>query len=486
MLVVAAFGVLFEAVGFVRGEIDAYAWAPLLGSGLFTGFCGASAWRFGRDRSGQMRRTEAVMTVSSIWLFASIFAAIPFIVGARIGPIDALFETVSGLTTTGATIITDIEGTLSRPMLLWRSLIQWLGGMGIVVLMVAILPNLGVGGKHMFRSEVPGHSAEGLVPRITETSVALYRIYAAITLVLAALLTMIFTFVVPSGVRMSLGEATFEAVCHAFTTMATGGFSTRNASIAAFQSPVVDFTIATFMFIAGVNYAIYYGVLVHRSLRVFFRSLEFRVYAGMCALMVMLISLNILPNHGWNYAESFRHAYFMVATNVTSTGFGLDDYMAYPSFSLGLIIVLMFVGACSGSTAGGIKVSRIVLLVETTWAQLRRSVRPNVVQVVRLDGKAVAESTLNEVAMFFFAYMMVLLVSVLFVAATDGVGLPTAFGATLTSLSNMGPAPYYGPGGDHFADYSAVAKVWFSVVMVLGRLELVTLLALLMPDLWRR
>ncbi|MCB9677575.1 MAG: TrkH family potassium uptake protein [Alphaproteobacteria bacterium] len=509
LLGMAAFMVLCALVGLVYDLFDLHRdtrggvpW--MVACGAITGASGGAMVWWGQPARGvQLRRAEATLTTALVWTLAGVYGALPFVLDGGVPVADGIFEAVSGFTTTGATIVADIEGTLSRPVLLWRSVIQWLGGMGIVVLFIAVFPSLGVTGKHMFRTEVPGHSAEGLKPKITETSAALWRIYAAATVAEIAVLWALFTWWVPKTADTHWAENLFDAVCHALTTLSTGGFSTKNASVAYFESGLVDYVISGFMLFAGVNFGLYYGALIvrARALRegtpmerwrarardtwnVFFRSVEFRAYCGGVAVMTVLLTIAILPNHHGNWLESLRYAFFMVATTVTSTGYGTDDYMAYPSTGLGLILLMMLVGGMSGSTAGGVKVSRMVLLAENTWGQLRKSYRPNVVQVTRLGREIISEDVLNAVATFFFLYITTLCIGSVLIAYTDGVGIPTAFGAMLTSVSNMGPGPYY-EGADNFARYTPIAKILFSFAMILGRLEFFTVLALFMPEFWK-
>ena len=471
MLFCALVGFAYEILGYHRA-VDVGAAVAMSISGVLSAAMGGGLlwWARGTPERALGRR-EAVVAVTAIWFGVSAVGAIPFALDAGFPLYDGFFEAASGFTTTGATMVADIEGRLSRPLLLWRSLMQWLGGMGIVVLFVAIFPNLGVGGKHLFRSEVPGVTADGLKPRITETSIALWQLYVGFTALETLLL-------------WALGLGPFEAVCHAMTTMSTGGFSTRNASVGAFGLPAVEYTMSIFMLIAGVNFGLYYGALRSRRLSAVLRSTEFRVYATMSVVLTLALALFILPTHG-AVEVTFRKALFMVATTVTSTGYGTDDYMAYAPPGLFLVLMMMFVGGSSGSTAGGIKVSRIVVLAETARAMIRRSVRPAVVQVVRLERKVVDTPVLLEVATFFFLYMACMAAGIFGITWAEGVSIPTAFGAMLTTLSNMGPAPFY-EGSDHFADYSAGAKLWFSAMMILGRLEFFTVLALLVPDTWRR
>lgn len=470
MLLCAATGVLLQ--WWWPQDLDRGSVLALVVSAGISGTIGAGLIAWGRGaESVFLSRRDAILAVALIWFGSGVLGGLPFVLHSGIAPIDAFFEAVSGFTTTGATIVEDIEGTLARPILLWRSLMQWLGGMGIVVLFVAVFPNLGVGAKHMFRSEVPGPTAEGLQPRIAETSVILWGLYAAFTLAEILIL-------------WALGMSLFDAVCHAFTTMSTGGFSTRNASIAAYGSPAIEMVIALFMLLAGVNFALYSGVLRKRSLRVLFQSSEFIVYMGGAVLITLALAALILPVHP-EPLQALRYAVFMVATTLSSTGYGTDAYMAYPAPALMLVAIMMFVGASAGSTAGGLKVARAILLAKLSWGQIRRSVRPQVVHVVRVGRSAVDDAVLFDVAAFLGVFVLSLTVVTFLVTLTDGVPVITAFSATLSATSNMGPAPWF-QGSDNYASYSGVAKLLFSVSMILGRLEFFTLLALLLPDFWRR
>jgi trk system potassium uptake protein TrkH len=408
-----------------------------------------------------------------------LFGALPYVLDAGMSPVDGVFEAISGFTTTGSTVVDNIEGRnpegtppggLSRPLLLWRSLTQWMGGMGIVVLFVAVFPRVGAGGKHLFRAEVPGPTAAGLSPRIGETAVWLYGMYVGLTLLEVVVL-------------LVLGMQPFEALCHSFTTVSTGGFSTRDASVGGFDSAAIEVAIALFMIAAGVNFGLYYGVLRSRRLKLFLQSSELRAYLLLVAATVVGLTLFNLGLHDGKPLESARYALFTVGTFITSTGYGTEDYMAYPPVSLALVFVLMWVGGCAGSTAGGIKVARVVLVLQTLVAQVKRSVRPNVIQVVRMGDKRVADSLLLEVSAFICLYAASVGVFTGLLSWMEGIELGKSFGATLTSISNMGPAPFHG-GNDNFVAYSDPAKLMFCFEMVLGRLEFMTLLALVMPEVW--
>jgi len=446
--------------------------AALALSAIIVSTIGLGAFLYGRRFvSERISRREALLAVSLIWIAAGACGALPFILGAGMSVADAFFEAVSGLTTTGATVVSDIEVRLSRPLLLWRSLIQWLGGMGIVVLFVAVFPNLGAGGKHLFRGEVPGTTAEGLRPRIAETSFTLWKLYGAFTLLEIALLKL-------------LGLDLFDAVCHAFTTMSTGGFSTLDSSVGGFHSAPIEYVIACFMLIGSVNYGLYYGLLRTGSWRTLIRNIEFRWYLAIVVISVIVLTILNLSVHG-EILTSFRYSFFMVATTISSTGYGTDDYSAYSSTALTIVILLMFIGGCSGSTAGGIKIERAALMGKQAVAQVQKSFRPATIQVVRMGKVAISNQVLSDVASFFLIFMGCIAFGLLFVTLVEGVPTTTAFGAILTCLSNMGPAPFH-LGPDNFSSYSAGSKFFFSIAMLLGRLEFFTLFALVLPGFWRR
>jgi trk system potassium uptake protein TrkH len=449
--------------------------AACLVSALLSAAVGAVLYRStSKPARKELTRREALLTVALIWLTTGVFGAVPFVIGAGMSPVDAFFETTSGLTTTGATVIVDIEQRLSRPLLLWRSVLQWLGGMGIVVLFVAVFPNLGAGAKHLYRGEAPGAQVEGLRPRIAQTSMVLWKIYVAFTALLFVLL-------------LVLGVEAFEALCHALTTLATGGFSTRDASIGGLGMPAVEWVIAVFMLLAGVNYGLYYALLRTGSARTLLASVELRMYGGLVLASWAALTWFTRDRHE-SLLDVARYALFTVATNISSTGFGADATSTYPSGAMGIVLLLMVVGGCAGSTAGGLKVERLVIVAKQSYAQIRRSYEPNVVQVVRLGHRVVDRAIVADVMSFFAVFVLALFVGVLAVSSIDGVPLPTAFGAALSCLSNMGPAPFHGLAGfdDNFAAYGAASKLLFALGMLIGRLEFFTFFALLIPGFWRR
>lgn len=476
MAACALAGEAMNRIGEPRPGLDEAGPVPMAVSALVAAMAGGTAWLWSRGApEATFGRKHAALTVAAIWIGTGIFGALPFVFDAGMSPADAIFETVSGFTTTGATVVPSIETQLSRTLLLWRSLTQWLGGMGIVVLFVAVMPNLGVGAKHLFRNEVPGPTADSLQPRIAETGQVLWAIYAGFTLVLIALLWL-------------AGMGPFEAVCHALTCMATGGFSTRDASIGAFQSPLIEGVLTVGMLLAGVNFGLYYALWVSRSWRGVWQSSELRAYAWIVGLSTLAITAGIASAHGGSWLQGFRYASFMVATSITSTGYGsevISYNFDYPPASLALIVFLMFFGGMTGSTAGGLKIARVALLSKMAMAHLRRSLRPSVVQVVRMSRKPVPDSVLNEVAAFTAVYFGFLALGILVISAVEGAPVPTAFGVMLTSLSNMGPAPFHLE-VDNFAGWTDFTKLFTALSMILGRLEFFTLLVMLLPEFWRR
>ncbi len=447
---------------------------PLLATVPISAALGIGALWWGRAASNRttMDRRDASVAVVAIWTLLGLVGAIPLMLGAQTSFVDAFFESVSGFTTTGATIYGDIEGTLSPPLVMWRAVMHWLGGMGIVVLFVAIFPNLGVSGKHLFRSEVPGVTAEGLRPRITDTSMVLWQLYLGLTVVAVALLWW-------------LGMGLHDALVHGFGTLSTGGFSSRDASVAAFANPAIEWVLAVLMLIAGINFGLFYVVARTRRLTALWKSTELRMYLAIVGICTALLTVALVDDHGGEWLETLRYAFFRVATSLTSTGFGIDDHREYPPLAMGILLFMMVVGGCAGSTAGGLKVARVLILAKSAAAQIRRSVRPAVVTVVRVDRRPVPASVVVDVMSFFVLFMALLGAFSLVVVQTDGVPVPTAIGAVLSCLSNMGPAPFY-VDADNFSGWSATAKLVFSAAMVLGRLEFFTVLAVFLPEVWRR
>jgi len=420
-------------------------------------------------RELSVREGFAIVTFG--WSFYALFGALPFLLsGAIPSPVDAIFETMSGFTTTGSTILTEIEG-LPESILFWRALTHWLGGMGIIVLSLAILPMLGVGGMQLFKAEVPGPTADRLKPRIQDTAKLLWGVYVLLTIAEVVLL-------------MLGGMNFYEALCHAFATLATGGFSTRNASVGAYDSAYIDGVVTIFMFLAGVNFALHYQALRGR-LHEFWRNEEFRFYLFVTAGATGLI---VLLNQGTVYDSFFqnlRYSSFQTVSILTTTGFGTADYETWPVLAQYLLVFLMFVGGCAGSTGGGMKVARMLLLFKHAQVQLYRLIHPRAVRLVKLGGVPVDREVMQSI-LGFFAFFMGIFVIASFLMAASGLDLTSAGAAVIATLSNIGPGlGSVGP-VDNFAHVSAFGKIVLTLCMLMGRLELFTVLVLFFPSFWRK
>jgi len=451
----------------------------------FTLGCGLSAYLVGRSASRrgksepiellpsageEITRREALLIVCLSWLVCILFSALPlFLDGMVASPIDALFEATSGITTTGSTVLTDIESN-SRAALWWRSMIQWLGGMGIIVLFIAILPQAGSGGRRLFESEAPGPTKDQLRPRIRETGLTLWKIYSGMTLLLLVILAL-------------EGMGGFDAACHAMTTIATAGFSTRGGSIGAFNSPLIEMTIALFMLLAGVNFGIYFALQSGRGLRVL-RDRELATYLVIFGVATTIVALSLVGRSDGNVLEALRHAVFQVAATVSTTGYSSDDFNVYPNHCRVLFLLLMFVGAMGGSTGGGFKISRLLIIASTAFQEVRHGLHPRAVFSTRLGSRLVDDRVVAAVTGMFVIAMAGLLLGTLALAAM-GLEFETALAASTTALFNGGPAlNELGPAGN-FSSVPDLGKLLLSGLMLLGRLEFYTVLAVLQPEFWR-
>jgi trk system potassium uptake protein len=436
-----------------------------------TAAVGFLIWRWGKAVTVEIiHPREAVATVTGVWLMVGVFGAIPYMLeGAFNNWPSALFESISGFTTTGASAFGDVEA-LSRPLLWWRSITHWMGGMGIIVMFIAVFPRLGLGAVHLFRSEAAGPITEKLRPKLRQTSLILWYIYMGFT-------------VAEAGILMLFGLTPFDALTHSFATMATGGFSTLNLSVAGFNSLAVEITILVFMILAGVNFGLYFR-LARGDWRAVYCDPELRAYIIIMTIGVTLVSVAISPMKE-SIWTALRHGSFAVATVQTETGFATDDYNLYPDFARLLLIGLMIVGGCAGSTSGGIKISRLLVAGRAFVNDLIRSFRPHAVLAVRVGGVAIDSNTVREVALYIGAYLMLMLVGGLALSAM-GLGIMESLTASASALGNCGPGlGAVGP----MANYSLVpsaAKLLLAGLMVLGRLEILTVLALFVPSFWRK
>ncbi|MCE7984731.1 MAG: TrkH family potassium uptake protein [Caldilinea sp. CFX5] len=442
----------------------------LLTSAIVTGAIGAMMWKTtGIKHELRLREGFAVVTIG--WLAFSIFGSLPYLFSGVIPSFtDAFFETMSGFTTTGATIIANID-PLPQGILFWRSLTHWLGGMGIIVLSLAILPFLGVGGMQLFKAEVPGPVADKLTPRVTETAKILWGVYALLTAAETLLLLL--------G-----GMSLFDALCHSFGTVATGGYSTRNASVGDYQSAYIDYVITFFMVLAGANFALHYRFL-RGDWSAYWRDKEFRIYLGIIGAATLLIGGDLWWNTYGNVPQAVQYALFQTASIQTTTGFATADYEQWSTTSQLVLLLLMFVGGCAGSTSGGMKVMRLYLLVKFALGEFTRLLHPSAVVPVRINRVAVSRDVVFNVLGFFVLYIFLTGLGV-FAMTLCGLDFATAFGATVTTLGNVGPGlGTVGP-SENFAHLPAAAKWILSLLMLLGRLEIFTVLVFLSPAYWRR
>ncbi|MCB0663959.1 MAG: TrkH family potassium uptake protein [Saprospiraceae bacterium] len=417
-----------------------------------------------------VNKREGMLIVSLGWLTMVTFSSVPYMISGAIPSFtDAFFESMSGMTTTGASVLTDIE-SVSSGVLFWRSLTQWIGGMGIIVLTVAIFPLLGIGGIELFVAEAPGPTSDKIHPRIRETAKRLWLIYLGLTIALFVILTF--------G-----GMTVFDAINHAFTTMATGGFSTKNASIAHYTSPLIQYPIIIFMFLAGTNYTVLYWSLKFKWYKVW-KIDEFKVYLGLVIVLVILITIPVhnISETGWE--QSFRDSLFQIVSLLTTTGFVSADYTQWSESLTFIFFLIIFLGACAGSTAGGIKIIRHLVFFKNTYLEFKRIIHPRAIVPLKLNGQVVAPRILTHVIIFLLLYLMTFLVGSILVIMT-GMDFLSAIGATATSISNVGPGiGTVGP-VDNFAAVPATAKWILSFLMLLGRLELFTVLLLFTPFFWR-
>ena len=418
----------------------------------------------GEDR--RMRTRDAFLVVSGAWVLASLFGALPYLHFGALGPIDAFFEAASGFTTTGASVIPDVE-ILPPSLLLWRSLTQWIGGGGIVVFAVAVLPLLGIGGMQLFRAEVSGPVTDKLTPRVADTARRLWLVYVGLT--------------VSAGLGLWLaGMGPFDAVCHALTTVATGGFSTRNASLGAF-GPAVQWVDTAFMALAGVSFVLHYRCLTGAT-RGVLRNPELRCYVGLLAVLTLVTAWDLFASHG---REAWRLAAFQVVSLVTTTGYASSDFDTWPELARMLVLPMLLVGGMAGSTAGGIKSVRLVLAWRAFLASLVRFVHPHAVHPVRWEGRAVPDDVVDGVGIFLIAYV-ILCAACAFAVAAAGYDLETALSAAASAVSNVGPGlAEVGPTRT-FAHFPGEVKLLLGGAMIAGRLEIFTVLVLFAPRFWRR
>ncbi len=480
----------YRAIGYVLGQLllifagtmtVPMAWslwagdnstAPLGWALIITLAVGGVAVRATGKPHRELTRREGLLLTVAAWLAICLFGSLPFAFSPYFGGFtDAFFESVSGFTTTGATILEDVEG-LPPGLQFWRCFSQWLGGMGIVLLGVAVLPLVGHGGMELYRAEFSGAASEKLKPRITETAMSLWRIYFAMSAVLFGLLRL-------------AGMNSFEALCHTFTTMGTGGFSTRNGSIGDFQSPLIEYILISFMLLAGASFVQHYRCWVERRPASALRDIETRGYLALAAVAVLAIAVVLLGTGDYSGEQAFRSAAFQVSAILTTTGFSTDDFELWRPLPQLLLLVLMFVGGSTGSTAGGLKVARVLLLAKVVDREFKRMVEPRGVFSVRLGMATVHEATIQGLLNLVYLALVVNFASCLLLASM-GVDVLTSISAVAASMFTIGPGlGAVGP-TDTYAALPGAAKWVLASNMIAGRLEFYTLIVLLTPTFWRR
>ncbi len=467
-VILRAFGATFVApagVALFYGERHDALW--FLITGAITVAAGHLMALARRRTPEDLKRVEGLATVAGAWLFVSFSAAIPY-VWAGMGPIDAEFESMSGLTTTGATVMRDFS-RFGRGIFFWRALTHWIGGMGVIALFVAVLPRFAIGGRQLFFAEAPGPTDDKLTPQIRKTAVALWGVYALLTLAQIVAL-------------LAVGMPLFDSVCNTFATLAAGGFSPNALSIAGYQNHAAEWIITIFMLAAGANFALHYRAL-RGDAGVFRRDEEFRAYLGIVLIATAFVAWFLGPGAG-GAVDRVRLAVFQVVSIVTTTGFASADFELWNPQAKLVLLVMMFIGGCAGSAGGGPKVVRHLLIARYTLLELRRTLHPRGVLPVKLGGRVVPDDVMRGVLVFFLFYLLVFAVCTMIVIAL-GADILTGLTATIACLGNVGPG--FGPVGPmgNYADLHPLSKVALTGAMWVGRLEVLTVLALLRPEVWR-
>ncbi len=436
-------------------------------------FSGLLLYFFTKSQKGiELKHRDGFAVVTLSWVAMSLFGCLPYILSGTIPSFtNAYFESMAGFTTTGASIINNLEN-VPEGIMLWRSLTQWMGGMGIIVFSIAILPMLGAGGMQLFKAEVPDIGVEKIRPRILDTAKSLWYIYAGLTATLALLLTV-------------AGMNIFDAVCHAFTTMATGGFSTKSASIAHFNNKYIEIIITFFMFLAGINFALHFYAL-RGKLSKFTKSSEFKFYLMAICLSIAVVSINTIASGSYaSIPDALRYASFQVVSIITTTGFVTTDFELWPILSQMLLLCIMFFGGMIGSTGGGMKQVRVLLMFKQAYRELFQLIHPHALTALKLDGRNVHKETLGGIWGFLFLFILIAVVSTLFMTAL-GIDIVTSSSAVISAMANVGPAlGEVGP-TDNYSGIPTAGKWVLMLCMLIGRLEIYTVIILFVPHFWRK
>ncbi len=476
ILYITSITVIFESifmllpiiVSFIYGGQDLQS---LLVSFLITSFFGLSTYQLTKKyKKEELRHREAFFTVTLSWVVATAFATLPYLLSDSLNSFtDAYFEAMAGFTTTGSSVIKDVE-IIPKGILFWRSLTQWMGGMGIILFAIAVLPVLGAGGMQLFKAEVPEISVDKLRPRIIDTAKALWFIYAGLT-------------VLCFSIYMAGGMGVYDSINHAFTTMATGGFSTKNASIAYYKSPTIEFSSSLFMFLAGVNYSLYFYAF-RGNLSRLLRNSEFRFYLFLTVTATFLITFN-LKSYGFSIIDSFRLALFQVTSIMTTTGYASTDFENWPSLSLIILITIMFAGGMIGSTGGGIKQVRIMLTLKQGYREIYQLIHPRAITTLKLDDRILSKEILGSIWGFFFLFIFIWAIATMGMAAT-GADIITSTSTVISAMCNVGPALGEAGPSENYSSLHVASKWILIFCMLTGRLELYTVLILFIPRFWKK
>ena len=472
LLIEAVFMTIALGVSLWYGEADS---DVFLLSTIVTLLAGVIGLLVGRRAESRMGEREGYVIVAMVWVVFSAFGLLPYYLSGQVPSLtDAWFETMSGFTTTGATIIPDLE-VITHGLLFWRSLTQWIGGMGIIVLSIAILPIFGLNGMQLYAAEVSGLTYEKVSPRIADTAKMMWSIYVLLTATEVAALWL-------------CGMDVFDAVCHSFSTIATGGFSTHNNSLEFYDSAAIHYTVTFFMFISGINFVLLIYLLRGKA-RNLFQDEELRWYSVAVLLFAVTLTVGLyIARPGWtglHMERAFRDSIFTVISSMTSTGYTISDYMYWPVVAWVVIFFLMLTGACAGSTAGGIKWVRLAIIMKNGVAEFQRRIHPNAIIPVKLNEKNVPQQTINNIMAFLIFYIFIIVVTVVIFCAS-GVNFDESIGAAVSAIGNVGISiGQFGPAGT-YAEFPEVSKWVMSIVMLIGRLEIFTVLLLFTRALWRK
>ena len=472
LLIESVFMALALGVSLWYGEADS---GVFLLSTIITLLAGIMGLLIGRGAESRMGEREGYVIVAMVWVVFSAFGLLPYYLSGQAPTLtDAWFESMSGFTTTGATIIPNLD-IITHGLLFWRSLTQWIGGMGIIVLSIAILPIFGLNGMQLYAAEVSGLTYEKVSPRIADTAKMMWSIYVLLTATEVAALWL-------------CGMDIFNAVCHSFSTIATGGFSTHNNSLEFYDSAAIHYTVTFFMFISGINFVLLIYLLRGKA-RNFFQDEELRWYSVAVLVFAVMLTLGLyIARPGWtglHMERAFRDSIFTVISSMTSTGYTISDYMYWPVVAWVVIFFLMLTGACAGSTAGGIKWVRLSIILKNGVAEFQRRIHPNAIIPVKLNEKNVPQQTINNIMAFLIFYIFIIVITVVIFCAS-GVNFDESIGAAVSAIGNVGISiGQFGPSGT-YAEFPTVAKWVMSFVMLIGRLEIFTVLLLFTKALWRK